>query len=245
MKLLLTYKNALFKAFTALRTHYIVLLGVFVLGIIWLVATQLVGGSTQGWGMIQGLISSALLAFYYSWIRSVVDKERLRFKDLFEFDYTLFFTIIGASFMIGIPLLVLQEMSRTGSTMSWVYLCASLLVVILLNPLPEAISVGKSESSMEAIPEAFYFTKQYWIEWLLPVALLVLPIGLLYGLTTTVLVIAGSDVTLPFSLAMKALASMGVGNSLLFFIILIPAAHFYMLFRGFLFESLSSGRRRF
>lgn len=194
-------------------------------------------------GMIAGLIQIAMLTYYYSWIAATVQKERLSFKDLVEFDYSLFFNIISVAFIFFIVQFLLQMLTQ-GMDADFLLMCVQLGLVLVFNAIPEVVYQHRIESTY-ALSEAARFTRDNWIEWYLPLLLVILP-WLLSNPNSVLLTLSSSDPLLPPFIVMKGVMisySTSVFSAALPVLALIVATWF-MLFRGFLFQALASGSRR-
>jgi hypothetical protein len=135
-----------------------------------------------------------------------------------------------------------------------------LLMFILLNPAPEIIYQVQHDSPLDVFKHAYEFVLENWIEWFLPIGLLLLPlVAAPNGLTSFFLLSrrvgrgAGLDFSqiliLPFTILGSWLSSFGVDPELAQYVMLLltPAlAVSLLLFRGHLFASLygSSHRQR-
>jgi hypothetical protein len=194
-------------------------------------------------GMIAGMIQIALLCVYYSWISDTVQKERIQFSNLLEFDFGLFFNIISVAFIFFIVQLLLGQLTQ-GIDASFFLMCVQITLVLLFNPIPEVIYLRRIESGY-ALSEAARFTLANWIEWYLPLIILVLP-WLLASPATFLAMLAGADPLLPPLVILKGvlLAYSGTFVQGVLPILAIIIANWFMFFRGHLFQALESGTRR-
>ncbi|MBN8547992.1 MAG: hypothetical protein J0M12_01615 [Deltaproteobacteria bacterium] len=194
-------------------------------------------------GMIAGMIQIALLCYFYSWISSTVQKERLTFKDLPEFDGGLFFNIISVAFIFFIVQFVLQQLTQ-GLDAKFLLMCVQLGIVIVFNAIPEVIYLHRIESTY-ALSEAARFTRDNWIEWFAPLLLVLAPV-LLASPLSVLLMLAHSDPMLPPFIVVTGVLNSNFGQATAFLLPLLALliAIWYMVFRGHLFQALSSGTRR-
>lgn len=198
---------------------------------------------------IAGLVNVALLSYYYSWIARLVDKEQIKLQTLHHFDQQLFFQIIGVSFILFLIEFVLGRFA-VGSQGALLVSCAHLALVILLNAIPEMIYVHRYEG-LGAMERSLSFIKENWPEWFIPLVVVLLPC-ILVSPSLILLIFAATDVMLPVGFIpngfLLTLPSWGIFPDYLSFFISfvlgVAIAHWFMLFRGFLFKGLEGGTRR-
>ena len=193
--------------------------------------------------MIAGMIQIALLCYFYSWIAGTVQKERLGFRDLLEFDYGLFFNIISVAFIFFIVQFLLQTLTQ-GLDADFLLLCVQLGIVLVFNAIPEVIYLHRIEGGY-ALSEAARFTRDNWIEWYLPLLIVILP-WLLGHPHSVLLSLSRSDPLLPPFIVMKGIMISYSGSvfAIGLPIVALLVATWFMLFRGHLFQALASGSRR-
>lgn len=211
----------------------------------YLIGITLFSGMGFAGGMIAGLIQISLLCLYYSWISQSVQKERLRFQDLLQFDYGLFFNIISVAFIIFIVQFLLQ-MLTTGLDATFLILAVQLGIVLIFNAIPEVIHLNRIES-VPALSEAAKFTRDNWIEWYLPFVVIIAP-WLLIDPESVLAVLSHSDPLLPPFIIVRGSQTLAGHSSglvqLLLPLITLVIANWLMLFRAHLFQALESGTRR-
>ena len=261
--LLSVYRNAVVAAARVLVKNWPLIIGSIGLLLLYGLSSKLFGSSGIAGGLVLGLISAILLSIYFSWIDASVERQRLRFKDLFEIDYGLFSGVINSAFILWIVTFVAQSM-RVGQSGEWLYMCITLGLFVGLNALPEVIYRQRS-SGLDALAEAGRFTRDHSIEWFIPMVILSLPI-LIAQPELFVLRLASTSPLLPLPfyepitrfLTGYILEVIGyilpfLSASIARILELIIAAvlastiiNLVMLFRGYLFRELSAGglRRR-
>jgi len=201
-------------------------------------------------GMIAGLVVVALISYYYSWINAAAGKERLRFSSVLPFDWAIFFSLVGLTFVLWTISLLLGQAFAKSPELSWIPICFNLAIFILLNTLPEEVHEQRLDS-FPALAAAFQFNKENWIEWYLPLVAILLP-ALLADWSITLVLVAGTDVLLPIFLPIKALnialPTGALGSELILTVVLegllLCLGTWFMLFRTYLFRALSQGTRR-
>jgi hypothetical protein len=203
-------------------------------------------------GLILGLVYLALLTLYISWIARIVQKELLRWKELFEFDTSLFFGLMSVGFIFFLVDLVLSILFQ-GIANPFPILCIGILLAVLFNPVTEVVYQHRFEST-HALKHSLQFVKDNFIEWFLPYFIFMCPFFFSRGsLEAAVLLLAQTDPLFPLFQAvvpwtvvasrMNAQSGSILLTPLLFLTIVVLACWF-MLFRGFLFKELDSGSRR-
>ena len=140
--------------------------------------------------------------------------------------YGIFFVAWIASYALSIVI------NLIGSVGVVLYSLLSLLALILLNPLPETI-YQKHYSSVESIKYAFDFIKENWLNWFVPNIIL---FGIIYLITgNLVLDMFTTHLALGFRLDIQSLIRYLVAQSIF---------SFTMIYRGHLFNLLSTSTRR-
>jgi hypothetical protein len=131
-----------------------------------------------------------------------------------------------------------------------------LLLFILLNPAPEVIYQVRHDSPLDVIRESYEFVLENWVEWFLPLAVVIAPLGLsfFFGISGRLGRGAGLDffqvLVLPFTLLTAWLGYLGLPETVSSGLVLVltpPVAVAMLMFRGHLFAALhgSSRRQRF
>ncbi|MCB0338226.1 MAG: hypothetical protein KDD53_01415 [Bdellovibrionales bacterium] len=186
-----------------------------------------------------GFVYIFALTLYYGWLQEIQAGKRVKFKNLGRFDYSLFSGIISVAFLLFLLEWIVQPFGQDPNT-RWVYLCVELMLFLLLNAIPEIVYIGRVES-LTAIQKSAHFVQSYWIEWFLPLVLLLTPILVLWS-ENVLLALASADPLLPPLLLVQQLSLYfqvtlpGVGylGSLIGVII----ATWFMIFRAYLFDGL-------
>jgi hypothetical protein len=117
-----------------------------------------------------------------------------------------------------------------------------LVVVVVLNALPEVLYRHRTDS-LAAIQEAFDFTIKNWVEWFLPLALVLAPL-LSYSLINALAILSGGFVLLPIQIAIISISTLLDEFALVGIALAIIAGTWFMVFRGFLFNELALSSRR-
>lgn len=192
-------------------------------------------------GVIIYLLSASLISSYFYVLYGIIKYERFEFKDikrgfrvyLNEITRVLFIGWIASilAFNLIVPILsnslggYLDPQTLTNIIM--------IIVFIAINPLPEVI-YQKSYTGLDGIKYTFEFMKENWIEWVVPNVIL---LGLLY-------IVTGKVITSLFSTGISL--SLGVLSirDILFYLIGQVIFSFTMIYRGVIFDILSTSTRR-
>lgn len=189
-------------------------------------------------GIISAIVSSAMISNFLYLLNQIMRYGKITFQD-FKDGFTVYLwkvygvLFIGwaASFLYGRiiePVIYSINYSLAG-TLSFII---SLLVLILMNALPETI-YQKHYSAWETVSYTFNFVKENWIEWFVPNIIM---LGIFYLVTGNVIrdVLAISSGYF-FSLSIRGIVLYIIGQILFTFI---------MIYRGILFDTLSTSTRR-
>ncbi len=246
---LLIFSECAVAATKALIKNWIVIPASLVAYLIFLFAASVFGSFGIAGGFIAGFFYIGLLTFYYLWMRAILNKEHLKFKNLNEFDWSVFLNLISVGFLLWIISMLTSPLAMTEETL-WVHACIQLGMFILLNALPEVVYIKRYESVM-ALRHSFSFIKDNWIEWFLPLLILFSPllisrpIHLLTSLSGVDPFSSGGDPLFPPKMIFESIISylsawLGWGSVLL----AVTLTDWFMLFRGFLFQKLDGTTRR-
>jgi hypothetical protein len=245
MKLLNIYKDCALQASRGLWRNPTIIAGSLAAFVLFWFASSLFAPLGFGGGMLLGLLQVGLIALYFSWIASTVDKDRLRFKDLWALDYSMFFTVMSVAFVLWIVQLLFSAFS-TGADTAWIMQMLSLGLVIIFNCVPEVIYLNRVES-VPALTEAAKFTQENWIEWFLPLLLILSP-WLLHNPVSVLTALGNSETLLPSLTiivgALNVVPSQTLYGQIAVVVVAVTLANWYMLFRAHLFKALESGKHR-
>lgn len=199
-----------------------------------------------------GLLKLGLMTLYYGWLAAAIQKERLAFKSMLEFDWSIFFTLVGTGFVLWIIEYLLAPFAKAEEGRAF-YACAQLAIFLLLNALPEVILIQRLQG-LNAIVTTSSFCQRNWIEWFIPLLILFAPL-LISSPYEVLLIMSGSsffttppDPLLPplvlVSYLGNYLRSIAPALGIIGTVLAVVIANWFMLFRAALFSELSSGTRR-
>jgi hypothetical protein len=183
---------------------------------------------------------AALISSYLHLLSAAVAGRRLALHDLLPSFRARFWDVVSVLFAFWIIMRGLGLVTANmGPKRDIVVALVGLAMAVFFNPVPELIYQGSSRS-FALLGDSARFISAHWPEWLAPnivlAAALLAPVGLLGGLG-----VGGSVLRIQVVFSLGGLTNV-IGSVPLW---LLPAVlllvHFAMVFRGLLFEELSSG----
>ncbi len=253
------YRNALLKTWRSLVRGWIAMVAVVGFGMLLVLAVQIASPLGLAGGFILGAVNALLVGATLSLIeQSVLHTRRLTFQDIVDSFGHYFWDVIGVGFVLWLPLMALDMSMKTNPQGQWLSYAVLLLLFLLLNPAPEVIYQVRHDSPLDIFKSSYDFVLENWVEWFLPLALILIPIVLspmglesFFSLSTRVGRGAGLDfyqlLVLPFTIVGSWLDYLGVPASVGWYVVLCltpPVAIGMLLFRGHLFASLQGSSRR-
>jgi hypothetical protein len=255
------YQKALNQTWQSLRRGWITILAVIGFLFLLMLAQQIAAPLGMAGGFLLGAVNALLVGATLSLIQqSIFYARTLTIKDVFDSFGHYFWDVIGVGFVLWLPLMALDMGTQQNPNGVLISYAVMLLMFIILNPAPEIIYQVQHDSPLDVFKHAYEFVLENWIEWFLPIALLLLPLlaapnGLssFFALSRRAGRGAGLDfpqiLILPFTILGSWLSSFGVDPELAQYIMLLFTpilAVSLLLFRGHLFASLygSSHRQR-
>jgi hypothetical protein len=198
-------------------------------------------------GFIGSLFAGLLLAFavagYLASLHAVMRKESL--KSVPTFAMALFSPVINVLFVFFLLELLLGTLLK-GPEFAWIQASFWLLVGIFGNALPEIIYLQNS-TARGVFNDSLEFTLENWIEWFLPLFLIVVSCMLYFSQLNLVVVLTLLKIH-PIRLLEYIIVFMGqvlYAPQLILYCILFSFILYYCaLFRGFLFQELAMSTRR-
>lgn len=177
-------------------------------------------------GFAMLLASSALISNYLYLLSNVIIQDKLNFND-FKDGFTKYLRkIYGVFFIAWLGRFVLSLFQ--GMLGNMINIIFSIVIIIALNPLPETI-YQKHYSPSESIKYTFKFMKENWLNWFLPNIIFS---SILYLLTGKLML---DLFTTHISLSSQTIIVYLIGQTIFTFM---------MIFRGHLFNILSTSTRR-
>jgi hypothetical protein len=154
--------------------------------------------------------------------------------------------------VLWVPLLLLDKGLAANPNGQFLAAAVFLLLFILLNPAPEVIYQVRHQSPLDVLRESYEFVLENWIEWFLPLAVVMAPFGLSFFFAVSGRLGRGAGLdffqvlVLPFTLLEGWLQYVGLGDASrwLLYVLTPPLAVAILLFRGHLFAALHGSTRR-
>ncbi|MBF8984543.1 hypothetical protein IZY60_13435 [Lutibacter sp. B2] len=224
-----TNKSVVSRAFELLRKNwYVSFIGV-IYGIIMMVGMMLGFIPILG-GILIWIVMSAIVASYLGILNGIIYSEKVGKYDIKSGlstyiwkVYGLFFIFWFASYGMNLFLSPILKINIGGFyVMQWV----TMFAFIVLNPLPE-VMYQKNMDALGSFTYSMEFIKENWIEWFVPNSIL---LGCLY--------ILNGDLSF-LSLTIFSSKMFSIPYILKQFLIF-----FIMIYRGLLFDGLSTSSRR-
>lgn len=253
------YRQALQKTWLSLLRGWMTIVAVIAFLFLLLLAQQIAAPLGMAGGFLLGAVNALLVGMTLRLIEQGVSYARtITIRDVFDSFGHYFWDVIGVLFVLWIPLMALDLGTQQNPNGPLISYAVMLLIFILLNPAPEIIYQVPHDSPLDIFKRAYDFVLENWIEWFLPMALLLLPLVAAPGGLKSFFLLshrvgrgAGLDFSqiliFPFMILGSWLASLGVDPGLAQYLILIftpPLAVSILLFRGHLFALLSRSSHR-
>lgn len=184
-------------------------------------------------GILLAIVSSSLISNYLYLLFNIINYDRLNFQH-FKDGFSHFLWKIYGVFFIGfLANFALSFVFRIlGSGAIGLSLIISLIIMIILNPLPETLYI-KSYTAWDSILYSAKFMQENWINWALPNIIFYL---LIYIITGEVLSgLFNTYTTFSTILNIKGIIMYLLGQSIF---------SFMMIYRGHLYKILSGSTRR-
>jgi hypothetical protein len=210
-------------------------------------------------GFLLGAVNALLVGATLSLVEQSISYARtLTIQDVWGSFGHYFWDVIGVGFVLWLPLMALDIGTQANPNALLLSYAVMLLIFILLNPAPEVIYQVRHDSPLDVFRSAYEFVIENWIEWFLPIGLLLIPLlAAPDGLKAFFLLSrragrgAGLDFSqillLPFTILGSWFGYFGVDSEVARFLMLLltPAlAVAILMFRGHLFASLSGSSHR-
>lgn len=185
-------------------------------------------------GIILALAMASMLSNYLYLLQNIIRIEKFDLED-FKRGFTALLRKVYSVLLIGWLASILYNMILSpilGGLGNFITMLIPLAIFILLNALPESL-YQKFYDPWGTITYAFEFIKENWLEWFVPNIIFVILLYVLSGRLILNLFSINFSFGFNFSL-----------SSIIFFLIGQIAFSFIMIYRGVLFETLSTSTRR-
>lgn len=248
------YRQTLRATISSLARNWILIVAVVILAFLMFLIT----GVAVSLGMLGGFLLGAANAFAVGALLSLVEQavlstRRMNWEDLKNAAGQYFWDVITIGFIIWVPLQFLEIGMQANPYGPAIVSAVFFLLFLLLNPIPEIIYQSRLGSPLDSLKESYEFVLENWIEWFLPLAMVLAPFGLTFflGISSQTGRLIGLDflqlLQLPFAVLSQLFQMLGFSSSLATAVVLILTpigVVAMMLFRGFLFAALKNSSRR-
>ena len=248
------YRDALRATMRSLMRGWIIALAVVVFAGLMFVASAIAAPLGILGGFLLGAVNALLIGATLGLVGQAINTPRpLTLYDIKWSFGQYFWDVISVGFVIWLPIAIIDQGAAANPYGPFLAAAIFLLLFILLNPAPEVIYQVRPGSPLDVIRLSYEFVVQNWIEWFLPLALVVTPFGLSFFFTISERMGRGALLdffqllALPFQLLQQALSYLGLPSvaGLTLLVLLTPLATVAMLiFRGHLFAALHGSSRR-
>ncbi|MCE3222874.1 MAG: conserved rane protein of unknown function [Nitrospira sp.] len=248
------YHDALRATGRSLVRGWLVILAVIVFTVIMWFAGTVARPLGMVGGFVMGAVNALLIGATLSLIEQAIKGMRgITFRDALDSMGHYFWDVISVGFVLWIPTMLLDSSLRANPDSQFLVTACLLLVFILLNPAPEVIYLTRHDSPLDVLKRSYDFVLENWIEWFLPMALVLAPLGLslFFKLSSRLGRGAGLDfiqlLLVPFTVLTAWLAELGISAELsggMALLLTPPLTVGMLLFRGHLFVALTSTSRR-
>lgn len=196
-------------------------------------------------GLIGSLLMGLLLALctssYLYFLAGVINGNRLSLQDLLESWRPYFFSVITILFFLTIVQYALALLLPPVGGAQALRLLINLVLLIILNPIPEIIYQGRSEG-FSMLQESVEFLRDSGVEWFVPLVALALFSAIFFPLPILMMPLQIGRLTFP-TLGGGGLL-LGSPAGLIWAAVSAFILFALMVFRGLLFRALAGGTRR-
>ena len=242
-KLSALYTAAARQAFQASLRNWLIFPAATGLIFIYILGFSLVSGLGLAGGFILGLLQLTMLTYLYSWFAESTDRRQpLPGREYLAFQQQLFFDILSVAFLIYIFQWLVESLLLGLKGTEWIRACVNMALLVLCNPLPETI-YQKRIQGWAGLRFAFGFASDYFLEWFLPLLILLAPLLLIVAPAQLLASFVSTDVLLPPAVIFSAWQTAGstIAASLILTLAGLFLGIWYMFFRAYLFRALESG----
>lgn len=248
------YKHAFLESVRSFARGWIIAVALVVFAVAMQVAAVVAGGLGILGGFLLGAVNALLVGAMLALVEIAVTMARpLGVRDVGESLGQYFWDVISVGFVLWVPLMVLERGMAANPNGAVIGAMVFFLLFILLNPAPEVIYQVRPGSPLDVIRQSYEFVLENWIEWFLPLAIVIVPFGVSFFLRISARLGGGAGLqlyelmVLPYELLVRALIQAGVPGAAISTLVLILTpilTTFMMLFRGHLFAGLHGSSRR-
>lgn len=253
------YRQALKATGRSLRVSLIAMAALVVFAFLFALAARLAAPLGIAGGFLLGAVNALLVGATLRLVEQSLGALRtIQIRDVMDSFGQYFWDVISVGFVLWIPMMALEMGVQSNPYGQFLSSAVLLLAFLLLNPAPEVIYQVRHDSPLDVFKSSYDFVMEHWIEWFIPIVVLLLPVVMSpSGLREFVAISgrvgrgAGLDffqiLVLPFTLLGGWLTYVGIHPDVQWLLVLLltpPVAMAILLFRGHLFALLHGSSRR-
>lgn len=253
------YRQALKATGRSLRVSLIAMAALVVFAFLFALAARLAAPLGIAGGFLLGAVNALLVGATLKLVEQSLGAMRtIQMRDVMDSFGQYFWDVISVGFVLWLPMMALEMGVQANPYGQFLSSAVLLLAFLLLNPAPEVIYQIRHDSPLDVFKSSYEFVMEHWIEWFLPLVVLLLPVVMSpSGLQEFVAISgrvgrgAGLDffqiLILPFTLLGGWLTYIGIHPEIQWLLVLLltpPVAMAILLFRGHLFALLHGSSRR-
>lgn len=220
----------------------------------WLVIMSVASTIGMLGGILLGIANAFIIGSILSLIEQAVKGARsISLSDIKGSFGQYFWDVIVLGFILMIPVWVLEQGMHANPNGQLITMAIFLLGFILLNPALEVIYQVRHDSPLDIMKESYEFVLENWIEWFLPIAIILAPLGfqIFFIFSSRIGRAAGLSFFELISIPIMVLGSWfqylglpGKFSGILPLLLAPPLAVLMLMFRGHLFSALHGTSRR-
>jgi hypothetical protein len=237
------YRDTAVLAFKRAVAAWPVAFSLIVYAVVFIAAARLVGGLGIVGGFILGLVGAACISGYLYLLSQAVQGMKLRFDDFQRGFGALFWDVISVMFALWIiGFIVGMLVKGAGPNGPAISAMVALAMAFFLNPMPEMIYLAKARS-FDLLLQSSRFVLANPVAWFLPNLLFAL---VLLAPTGSLSVGHPGELLLVFTnvFSPEGVAALFLAFPLWAMPLVLLFVHYVMVFRGLLFQGLSTGGAR-
>ena len=233
------YRHAAQATLASFARCWIMTLVVMIFAVFMIIVSILATPLGMAGGFLLGAANAFLIgATLHLTEQAVLGSRPLRWADIPQSAGQYFWDVISVGFLVWFPLLFLEMALHANPYRAVLTTAVFFLVFVLLNPIPEVIYQVRHGSPIEVVRGSYEFVVENWIEWFLPLALVLAPFGIpfFFQISSQGGQMGGLNffqiLSLPFNLLTNWLGYLGVSESLSSFLVLLftPVVSVLILF---------------
>lgn len=183
-------------------------------------------------GLIWSLWVDALFSAYLYFLSETVQQSKVKVSEFKKSLGVYFWSILNVLFILWLVDLMFDYAIARNPHQHTIRLGIAFFEFVLLNAVPEVL-YQRHTHGFASITESVKFIQENWIEWLIPHLIVGLPLFLIFP---AIVNLVGGDVVAALAVAMIAALPLAIVGG--------PLFHVFMVFRGHLFDALSSSTHR-